>query len=342
MDVTMATYQWPNEPFIIAEIGGNHEGNFSYAKKLLSDVVKSGADAVKFQIYTADKIVNKIEGAERNKHFKKFSLSTEQFIELAHSAKKNNILFMASLWDEESIETFNPYLSIHKVGSGDMTNYPLLELLAKKDKPLIISTAMATLAEIKDMVRFLDSINPRLRKEKKLALLHCVATYGDPKDEYAQLLAIKKMQEEFKDIAIGYSDHTGGIYACELAIAMGCKIIEKHFTDDKKREFRDHHISADLEDMRTLLEKKKKIYALLGTCEKQPVAAIETSERIKEFRRAVYLKKDAPAGTLLTKEMLTTLRPNRGIDARDFYKLLGKKLVVKKKAFESISWKDVQ
>ena len=336
--------------FIIAEIGGNHEGNFEYAKKLLLDASKTGADAVKFQIYRGDKIVSKVEGEDRNKHFKKFELPDERFMKLAKLAEENNIMFMASVWDKEALETFDPFIKIHKVGSGDMTNYPLLKALAETNKPLIISTAMSTLEEIRDMVAFIDKANPNLIKENKLVLLHCVATYGNPKDEYANLLSIKKMQDEFPDIPIGYSDHTMGILACEIAISMGACVIEKHFTDDKTREFRDHHISIDLNEMKELVEtakdKKdinesdKKNKLLLGKCEKKPIEAIETPERIAEFRRAVYPNKDLATGTELTEENLTTLRPNKGIDARKFYDILGKKLNKDKKAFENIDEDD--
>ncbi len=328
--------------FIIAEIGGNHEGDFEYAKKLLLDVAKSGAHAVKFQIYTGDKIVSKVENPGRNEHFKKFELSDEQFIELARLAKENNILFMASFWDIDAIERFDPYIEINKIGSGDLTNYLILEILAKKNKPLILSTAMSTIEEIKDAIEFINKSNPVLVKENKLFLMHCVAMYGDPKGEYANLLSIKKLQDEFPNIMIGYSDHTKGIYACELAIAMGARIIEKHFTDNKSREFRDHHVSADLEDMKLLIEKAKQVNVLLGKYEKEPISAVETVERIKEFRKAVYLKKDVPAGTILTEDILITLRPNKGIDARKFYEVVGKKLNKNKSAFEAIYKSDLE
>ncbi|MCB0317153.1 MAG: N-acetylneuraminate synthase family protein [Bdellovibrionales bacterium] len=326
-----------NEVFIIAEIGGNHEGDFNYAKKLLNEAIDSGAHAIKFQIYQGDKIVSKVEGPDRNKHFKKFELGYEQYKTLAKLAKDAGMHFMASLWDSDAIETFDPLIDIHKVGSGDFTNFPLLKKLANTNKPLILATAMCNLDDIRQTLNFIDSINPNLRKENKLCLMHCVAMYGDPKDEYAHLAAIKVLQEEFSDIHIGYSDHTLGNYACELAIAMGSRVIEVHFTDDKTREFRDHHLSITKDEMRDLLEKSKKIISLLGDFKKEPVQEIETKERIADFRRAVYLTKDVVAGTKITEEMLTTLRPNKGIDARSFYNLIGKKLIRDVNAYEALS-----
>jgi N,N'-diacetyllegionaminate synthase len=328
--------------FIIAEVGGNHEGNFEYAKKLLLDVVKTGADAIKFQIYQGDKLVSQIEDPKRNKHFKKFELTEKQWIDLIRLAKKNNIVFMASIWDTDLIKKFDDYLNVYKIGSGDLTAYPILEIIARKNKLMILSTAMSNIREVRETVNFLKKINPNLIKEKKLALLHCVAMYGDPKDEHANLLSIKKLQDEFPGLPIGYSDHTKGIYAVQLAMAMGAKVIEKHFTDDKTREFRDHHISADFNEMKGLVKKARQIEILLGEYKKEPVLSIESKERIQEFRRAVYFKKDMKKGEIATSDNLIVLRPNLGIDARNFYKILGKKLKSPKKKHQRLNYSDFE
>lgn len=359
----------PQRVFIIAEIGGNHEGNFEYAKKLLLDAAKTGADAVKFQIYKANTIVSKVEDAARNKHFKRFELSNDQYKMLAEMAEEKNIIFCASLWSKEEVDIFDPYLKFYKIGGGDFTNLPIIEHIVKKNKPLLLSTAMSDLDEVKEVVEFIDKTNPNLRKNKDLVLLHCVAIYGDPRDEYANLLSIKVLQDTFPNIKIGYSDHTKGIDACKVAIAMGAKVIEKHFTDNKNKEFRDHHLSADIEEMKQLVEASKKIKViktkhtdkgyvqeianatkvdpkkvkiLMGKYNKEPIPTIETLARIQEFRRAVYLREDSPVSTVLTKDNLTTLRPNKGIDAREFYKILGKKLKKEKKAFEAIYLQDIR
>lgn len=328
--------------FFIAEIGGNHEGDVAYAKRLLVKAAKTGVDAVKFQIYQGDKLASRITGKERNKHFKRFELTDEEWMELIHLAKKQGVMFMASIWHAEALEKFDPYIPIHKVGSGDMTNHPLLHLLFAKDKPLIISTAMATLAEVHELVAFAQQANKRLLERNELAILHCVAMYGEPKDEYANLLAIRKLQDEFPTIPIGYSDHTKGTYACELAIALGARVIEKHFTDDKTRTFRDHHIAAEPDEMRALVKKAERIQTLLGAYEKKPVAGIETPERIKEFRRGVYAAVDIAAGTTLTEELITTLRPLTGVDAREYHRVIGKKITQDKKAYEPITHEDLE
>ena len=330
------------KPFIIAEIGGNHEGSFEYAKKLLIDAAEAGADAVKFQTYYPDKIVSRIENEERYKHFSKFVLPIEKYIELASIAKQNNVLFMSSIWDVDSLKELDPYISIHKIGSGDITNYLLIEEILNTDKPLIFSVAMSDMKEIIETVNFIKKLKPEYLEEHKLAILQCVAMYGEPKDEYANLKVINTLKNEFPNIVIGYSDHTEGNYAANIAVSLGAKILEIHFTDDKTREFRDHKISVTKDELIDLKVNINKTLALLGSEIKKPVENIETKERIWEFRRACYLKRNCKKGDIITSCNLTTLRPCEGIDARDYKRLIGKRLVVDKDAFYSLSWDEFE
>ncbi len=311
--------------YVIAEIGGNHEGNFEYAKKLLMHAIGSGAHAAKFQTYKADSIVSPIEGPQRNKHFKKFELTYEHFEELAKICVNHNVDFMTSFWDKEGVDRLDHLVPAHKIGSGDMTNYPLIKHILLKNKPLIISTAMSNINEVHETVEFIKSVKPDIISNGDLYILHCVAMYGEPKDEYAQLNAIRVLQSNFPEINIGYSDHTKGMYACELATALGANVIEKHFTDNKSQEFRDHHISATKKEIQDFMTKIEKINLMMGKFVKKPVDAIETRDRIKQFRRAVYPTRDILEGEIITEDNITTLRPNVGIDAREYYTLIGKK-----------------
>ena len=330
------------KPFIIAEIGGNHEGSFEYAKKLLIDAAEAGADAVKFQTYYPDKIVSKVENEERYKHFAKFVLPIEKYIELASIAKQNNVLFMSSIWDVDSLKELDPYISIHKIGSGDLTNYLLIEEILNTGKPLIFSVAMAEMKEISETVNFIKRLKPEYIIENKLAILQCVAMYGKPKDEYANLNVINALKNEFPNIVIGYSDHTEGNYAANIAVSLGAKILEVHFTDDKTREFRDHQISVTKNELINLKLNIIKTLSLLGDGVKKPVEKIETKKRIWEFRRACYLKHNCKKGDLITASNLITLRPCEGIDARDYKKLIGKRLTVNKNAFHRLSWDEFE
>lgn len=324
--------------FIIAEIGGNHEGDFKYAKKLLYDAIESGADAVKFQTYKPEKIVNKLVDKDRYDHFSKFSLDDDQFLELAQISKDNNIIFMSSVWDMDSLELLDPFIEVHKIGSGDITNYPLIQEIVKKGKPTIISTAMTTIEEIRSVVDFILKVDTSILSENRLGIMQCVAMYGEPLDEYANLNVINTLKNEFPDAIIGYSDHTLGIHACNIAVGMGAKILEIHFTDDKNRNFRDHHLSVTKDELIMLIEDIRKTENMLGSPFKKPVSDIETISRIKEFRRACYLNKDLSKGKIITQDDLITLRPNIGIDATKYFKIIGKRLDKKVKKGEPLDW----
>tara|TARA_Y100000994_G_scaffold127711_1_gene104869 strand:- start:1034 stop:2050 length:1017 start_codon:yes stop_codon:yes gene_type:complete len=330
------------DPFIIAEIGGNHEGNIDYAKKLLIDAAQAGADAVKFQTYFPDYIVSKVEDPDRHEHFEKFSLKIEDYLTLSKLASENGVMFMSSIWDPESLVVLNDLVSIHKIGSGDLTNYPLIKKIIETNKPLIISSAMATIEEIEETVSFIETENPNYTDSKKLAILQCVAMYGEPSDNYANLNVIPTLAKRFPKHVIGYSDHTVGNYAANIAVALGAKVLEIHFTDDKSRDFRDHHISITSDELTELKDNILKTQKLIGSKEKYPVTEIESKNRITEFRRACYFNKDCLVGDIASIENLTTLRPNKGIDAREYNDVLGRKLLVNKKAFESISWDDFE
>lgn len=328
-------------PFIIAEIGGNHEGDFEYAKKLLVDAAATGANAIKFQTYSADRIVNKDEAPERNKHFSKFELSTAEYVELAEICESLGTMFMTSLWDLESIKLLDPLIKVHKVGSGDLTNYRLLKPLAETDKPLCIATAMATLEETLAAVEFIRSINPRLISSGNLCVMHCVAMYGEPRDTYANLLAIKTLRDNLPpEISVGYSDHTSGNVAVKVALEFGANVIETHFTDDKTRDFRDHHFAHTQQELRDFIEFCSRRGEMLGTGLKRPVSQIESEARIKQFRRACYLKVDLDIGETVSESNLTTLRPLVGLPATEYFNVIGKQASRKIKALEPLSWND--
>lgn len=341
--MTTLTFDDLPTPFVIAEVGGNHEGRIEYARELSKDAVAAGAHAVKFQAYVPDRIVSKLESPDRHAHFGRFALAPEEYVDLARLVTGLGVRFMASVWDRELFELLDPHIEVHKVGSGDLTNRPLVAQLARTHKPLCVATAMSTMAEVADLVAFIDEVNPALRPSRRLCVMHCVATYGEPLDKHANLRAIETLRRELPDdVVIGYSDHTAGTAALEIATCIGAEVLEAHFTDDTTREFRDHHFSKDRRSLSALLEFCSRRDELLGGGVKEPVAAVETAERIREFRRAVYFKEDVPAGTVATEATLTTLRPCVGIEARAYFEVLGRKLRVAKRAFEAVHWEDFE
>ncbi len=207
-----------NAVFFIAEIGGNHEGNFSNARRLVTLANESGADAVKFQFYTGDSLVSKIEGSDRNAHFKKFELADSENLELIRLVKKSGAMPMASVWSKQMLDWSNPELPMHKIGSGDLTCYPMLAAIAATNKPIILSTGLASLKEIEDAVSYIEKCNPTYIKERKLALLQCTSSYPTP-DQDANINAMLTLKSEF-GLPVGYSDHTLGADAIDAAVAV--------------------------------------------------------------------------------------------------------------------------
>ena len=323
--------------FLIAEIGGNHEGDFGYAKRLVGLACDSGADAVKFQIYTGDTLVSPIESPDRNAHFKKFELTREQYIALAEMCQSRGVAFNASVWDIEALDWIDPYMTFYKIGSGDLTAYPVLRAVAARNKPILLSTGLATEPEIEDCVAFIRGCNPLYQERDQLAIMQCTSMYPIPPED-ANLNVMQMLRRRFGTV-VGYSDHTVGAEAVETAVAMGAEVLEIHFTDDREgKEFRDHKVSLTASEMRALADKIERIRALQGSPVKQPVASEIEAGHVASFRRAVYPRRELTAGTVLTEADLTVLRPNRGIDARDFDKLIGKRLNRGVAAFERLQW----
>jgi len=335
----MSMHNWKGKygPLLIAEIGGNHEGDFEYAKKLTQLAIDSDVDYIKFQLYTGDSLVSPVESEQRNRHFKKFELTKEQHIYLAEMCQKAGKKYTASVWDPSFINWIDPYIPIYKIGSGDLTAYPLLERLAAIGKPLILSTGLSTMEDILGAVECIQKANPVYRSPEQLAILQCTSMYPIPfGDANLNVMALLKRET---GLTIGYSDHTEGNKALEIATAMGAEILEFHFTDTREgKTFRDHKVSLTRVDIAALLNEIHIIQQLQGKSEKHPVQSELDNGHVISFRRAVYANTDLAEGTVLSENNLVTLRPNHGIDARDYRKLLGKKLKQSVKAYERLSW----
>ncbi len=336
----MPDWQGKHGAYLIAEIGGNHEGDFDYAKKLTQLACESGVDAVKHQIYTGDSIVSKIEDPQRNQHFKRFELNPEQYIALAKQCQQNSVEFLASVWDINAIEWIDPYLARYKVGSGDLTAYPILKNIVSTGKPIILSTGLATLEEIRDAVKYIQGLDVRYKQKQNLALLQCTSMYPIPDNE-ANLNAMNLLREEF-NLTIGYSDHTIGTEAVQIAYSMGAEIIEMHFTNSREgKTFRDHQVSFTCDEIKHLIMGMKYIREIQGVSGKQPTnSEIETNHTVS-FRRAVYPLRDLPKGTVIDENDITVLRPNHGIDARDFDKVVGQTVQKDLRALEKMDWDDL-
>ena len=316
-------FQGKHGPLLIAEIGGNHEGNFNYALKLTKLAIEADVDIIKYQIYTGSSLVNKKVSPERFSHFKNFELSKNEHLELANICINNNIQYSASVWDLSVLDWIDPFLEIYKIGSGDLTAYPLLDSISKRNKPIILSTGLSNLDEIKDTVSFLTERNPIYKSKKFLSILQCTSLYPN-KEKDVNLNVIKTLKDNF-DYPIGYSDHTTSSLALKIAYTMGADVLEFHFTDIREnKKFRDHHISLTKDEVLDLIKTIKIINVLKGKSSKITLPLEISTNHVTSFRRAVYTKRDIKSGSIIKEKDLTILRPNHGIDAKYFYEIIGK------------------
>lgn len=330
-----------NPIYFIAEIGGNHEGDFQRAQKQLRLALEANVDAVKFQIYRGDRLVSAIENEPRNERFKNFELTKEQFEQLAETCEKHDTDFLASVWDNESISWANSFVPFHKIGSGDLTAFPLIRKMVNTNKPILLSTGLSTTGEIHRTVNFIQKIDPSYISENKLVLLQCNSAYPTP-DEDANVAAVQYLEQEF-GLPVGYSDHTYGTEAAYLATLAGACVLELHFTDKRgNREFRDHHISVKRDEVQSLMDRIRRAKTLHGEPTKQVTVSEKESGHVTSFRRAVYAADDLEAGATLTSENCTVLRPEHGIPAWQYDEVIGRQLTTDRNQFEPIREKDLQ
>ncbi|MFC2066184.1 N-acetylneuraminate synthase family protein [Chloroflexota bacterium] len=307
--------------FIIAEIGANHEGDIELARLLIQKAAKTGVDAVKFQNYLPHKIISG-KDKERFEHFRRLALKEEDFPKLAALAREEGLIFLSTPFYLDAVDLLAPIVLAFKIASGDITYKHLLQHVASKGKPILLSTGMSTTGDVQSAIETIKRANPKIIEEKNLLLLHCVSAYPS-KPEEANLRSIPFLKETFQ-LPVGYSDHVPGLEVALYAVAAGACLIEKHFTFDKTRQgFRDHQLSADPDDMVELVKKVRVLEAVLGDYKKEPVAG-ELANR-ESMRRSLVARVDITVGSEITDEVLTALRPETGIPVVEWERVVGKK-----------------
>lgn len=297
------------EVLVIAEIGNNHEGSEARAEELIGAAAESGAGAVKFQTYRTEQFICPRDEA-RYARLKSFELSLDAFERLNNVARDNGLLFLSTPFDLTSADFLAGIVSAFKIGSCENTFYPLLDRVARFGKPVILSSGLIDIAQIQTSKSLIEHIWRDLGFDQQLAVLHCVTSYPAP-PEQVNLAAIHHMREQL-DCTIGYSDHTLGIDACVLAVAMGARIIEKHFTLDKNlSDFRDHKLSATPGEMKALVDRIKEVNTLLGTGFK----AAQPCERAiaEQVRRSIAAKHPLNAGARIGWDDIVWVRPGTGL-----------------------------
>ena len=306
--------------FVIAEIGNNHEGSFSEAKKSVWAAAEAGADAVKFQTIVPDKLISANQH-ERLQQLKAYALSLPQFEKLHKEAIRAGILFLSTPFDLDSVNLLKDLVPAFKIASGDSNYKQLLQKIATTGKPVIVSTG---LSDQDEKIRLRDFFHAAWRSDglgdPGLALLHCVTEYPTP-DERAGLQYLKIMRE-LANVTPGYSDHTLGIEAAVLAVALGARIVEKHFTLDKtKKTFRDHALSADPEDFQILVERIRRAEAFLA-----PVRQEDPPAAMSAARRSAAAERDLQVGHTLQAQDIIWLRPGSGFSPGCEPELVGRTL----------------
>lgn len=323
-----------NKVIIIAEAGVNHNGNFENAKKLILAAANAGADYVKFQTFKADKLVSKeAQKAEYQKAnlkedgdtqydmLKKLEMSEAWHYELIKYANECSIKFLSTGFDEDSIDFLDSLnIDLFKVPSGEITNKPYLEHIAKKGKPIVISTGMSNLQEIIDAVEVMQ--NHQIGKNK-ITILHCNTEYPTPMKD-VNLLAMKTIQNEL-GVQVGYSDHTIGIEVPIAAVALGAVLIEKHFTLDRNMIGPDHLASLTPDELKQMVTSIRNIeLAISGNGIKE--ASESEKKNINIARKSIHTNKPLLKGDVLKREDIIMMRPGDGISPMDLDFYLNKQI----------------
>lgn len=319
------------EPYIIAELGSNHNGDMNFAKKLIEAAKDKGADCVKFQSWTTNTIFSKKvyednyfladDYRDRDDYTLKqivdeFSISEKQLYEMNKYCDEIEIDFASTPFSKQEVDFLVDVIDVSfiKVASMDLNNIPFIKYIAKKGKPIILSTGLSTISEIDESVRAI------LEEENdKIILLHCVSTYP-PKDEKVNLNNIEMLRNMYK-FPVGFSDHTLGYTAPIMSVAKGACVIEKHFTLDKDMFGWDHKISANPEELGIIVKESKRASKMLGSYHK---IVTESSEKKDAFRRSIVAARDIEKGETIKEEDLDFKRPGTGIEPKYYKFIIGK------------------
>jgi N-acetylneuraminate synthase len=333
-------------PFVIAEIGANHNGDMALCRRLIDAAKACGADAVKFQSWSKKSLIGGAEFARNTRYAKadpsaltleqaveRYQLTPEQHREAAAYCRANGILFFSSVFSREEVDLLESLsVPLYKIASMDVTHHPLLEAVGRTGKPVLLSTGMASLGEIEAALGVL-----RGAKAGPVALLHCISIYPCP-PEIVNLRNMETLEKAF-DVPVGFSDHTVGAAVAIAAIARGACAIEKHFTVDKALEGWDHAVSADPREMSEIVASGRAAFAAIGSPHRE-ISPSEIEKR-KAFRRRAVAARSLKAGATLAAADLEFNRPGNGIGPDELRYLVGRTLRRDLSADEELEWSDV-
>jgi N,N'-diacetyllegionaminate synthase len=314
---------------IIAEVGVNHNGDIDIAKKLVDAAENAGVDYVKFQTFKTENLVQKsakkaVYQADNTGNndsqfsmLKKLELSDENHFELMKYCQQKNIKFLSTAFDFESIDFLNDKIDLYKIPSGEITNLPYLEKVAKLGLSIVMSTGMANMQEVKDAFNVL--VKNGVQKNE-ITILHCNTEYPTPMED-VNLKAMLSIEKEL-GVKIGYSDHTLGVEVPIAAVAMGASVIEKHFTLDRNMAGPDHKASLEPNELTAMVTAIRNIELALGDGIKKPSKSEE--KNIKIARKSIVAIEDIKKGDIFTEQNISVKRPGNGISAMKWYDVLGR------------------
>jgi N-acetylneuraminate synthase len=332
-------------PFIVAEVGSNHNGDMTLCRRIIDAAKDAGADAAKFQSWSKASLIGRAEYERNTKYAKldpsaltleqaveKYQLTPEQHRDVAAYCRRRSITFLSSCFSAQEVDLLESLgAPAYKIASMDVNHLPLLEYVARTGKPVILSTGMATLGEIETALDVL-----RRGRSGPVILLHCVSMYPCPAAE-VNLRNIPTLQAAF-GVPVGLSDHSLGNAIPLAAVALGACLIEKHFTVDKKLEGWDHAISADPGDLTALVQGSREVFEALGRAER--IVSDAELEKRKVFRRRMVARRPLRKGERLRLEDVDFKRPGTGIRPDEFQFVAGRALLRDVAPDDELEWAD--
>jgi N,N'-diacetyllegionaminate synthase len=322
---------------VIAEIGNNHEGDAGRARELVAAAAETGVDAVKFQTFRTELFVSPLETA-RFEQLSGFRLDEAAFEALAAQARELGLLFLSTALDLESARFLEPFVDAFKIASGDNDFHALVEQVARTDRPVIVSTGLSDEDRVAAVVSAVEAAR-RDRERVDLGLLHCVSAYPAPADQL-NLASIPHLAARFPH-PVGWSDHALGIDAAPAAVALGARIVEKHFTlDGIESDFRDHALSAKPAEMRELVRRVREVEAMVGWPGKRVQPAEEPIAAVA--RRSAHAARALAAGSVIGTGDVVWLRPSGAFSPAEEDRILGRRVVRELRAGEQLAAGDVE
>jgi N-acetylneuraminate synthase/N,N'-diacetyllegionaminate synthase len=327
--------------FVIAEAGVNHNGDVELGKKLIEAAKFAGADAVKFQAFRAERLAssgarkatyqNTVAGDDSQlEMLRKLELTEDEFRVLSNHSRKKGVVFLSSAFDFESADLLDRLgVVAYKMGSGELTNLPLLRYIGGKGRPVILSSGMSTMEEVEEALEAVKGAGC-----DRIVLLHCVSSYPT-RAEDANLRVIRTLRDRF-GVLVGFSDHTLSLVIPAASVALGAVIVEKHLTLDHNLPGPDHGMSLEPDEFNEMVKNIREVEASLGDGVKR---VTESEKGVREVaRRSVVAVVDIPAGTSITREMLDIKRPGTGIEPKRIDEVVGKRAKRLIKRDELIAW----